>query len=300
MNVLVTGATGLLAGDLVPLLANSGDSVRAFLHAELDITDAGMVNRRIAGSDCDIVINCAAYTSVDRAETEREVAFAVNRDGPANLAEACARRDIPLIHFSTDYVFDGVQDHPYLEDDLPLPLNVYGQSKWEGEKEVRNRCRRHIIIRTSWLYGLHRENFVTRMIAFARERETVEVVHDQIGCPTWSMDLAGAVAAITHRLYDSKGDAHWGTYHYCGRGFVSRYQAASAIVTEAGGYEPLRIQSLIPVSSAEFDAPAKRPSWSVLDTNKIESMFGIRPRYWNDSLSEFLALYYDRRSGQRQ
>ncbi len=292
MNVLVTGANGLLVGDLVPLLTGSGDSVRAFSHAELDITDTGMVDRLIAGSNCDIVVNCAAYTSVDRAETEREKAFAVNRDGPSHLADACDRRDIPLIHFSTDYVFDGAQDRPYREDDLPNPLSVYGQSKWEGEEAVRKRCRRHIIIRTSWLYGIHRENFVTRMIALARERETAEVVHDQVGCPTWSMDLAGAIAIIMHKLYDSKGDARWGTYHYCGRGYVSRYQVASAIVAEAGGYESLRIQSLIPVSSVEFHAPAKRPSWSVLDTNKIETMFGIRPRYWNDSLSEFLALYY--------
>ncbi len=294
MKTLITGGGGLLAGDLIPLITRAGHSVAAYSRQELDIMDPVMVERRLIESEPGIVFNCAAYTSVDKAETEQKAAFAVNRDGAAHLADACGRNHIPLVHISTDYVFDGKQDRPYREEDQPHPLNMYGQSKWEGEEEVRKRCREHIIVRTSWLYGDHGNNFGTRLLAQSRERNTLEMVDNQVGCPTWTHDLASALLVILERVRSQSGDFPWGTYHFCGEGSVSRYDFARAIVAEASRYESFRLRSIIPVHAEKMHSPARRPVWSALDTARIESVFGVHPRSLKDSLTEMLAIYYSR------
>ncbi|MFC1511826.1 dTDP-4-dehydrorhamnose reductase [Candidatus Latescibacterota bacterium] len=292
MNVFVAGSHGMLASDLIALLTRAGETVSGGQRPEFDITDAVNVERSIGKARPDIVVNCAAYTAVDRAETDPEGAFAVNLNGAAHLARCCAKRSIPLIHLSTDFIFDGSAERPYREDDPPCPLNVYGESKLAGEEEVRERCPSHIIVRTSWLYGVHGKNFVKTILGLARGQDTVRIIDDQFGCPTWTADLARAIEAVLGAVRNLKGTPPWGTYHFCERGFTSWHGFAMAVIREARHYEAFRVRSVVPVSSAEFPLPALRPRWSVLDTGKIESVFGIHPRRWETALAEMLAELY--------
>ena len=300
MNVFVAGSRSMLGRDLTAILVLNGETVTEGKRPRFDITDAGNIERNISESSPDIVVNCAAYTTVDRAETDRGEAFAVNRDGAANIASCCAKRSIPLIHLSTDFVFDGAHERPYREDDTPRPLNVYGESKLAGEEEVRKRCPSHIIIRTSWLYGIHGNNFVKTIIGLARKHDTIRVVDDHFGCPTWTVDLAQAVETVIGAIRDRKDAEPWGTYHFCGKGFTSWHGFAVAVVEGARSYETLRVRSVVPVSSGEYPLVAARPRWSVLDTAKIESVMGIRPRPWQDALADMLKELYRTGDGQQE
>jgi dTDP-4-dehydrorhamnose reductase len=287
-RVLVIGAYGMLGRDLVQCLEQSGCRVLGWDLEHIDITQPSDVRTKLYEASADVVINCAAYTAVDRAESEPELTYAVNRDGAANLADACAVRQTPLIHISTDYVFDGEADRPYREDDPANPIGVYALSKWQGEEAVRQRVQKHLIVRTAWLYGVHGHNFVKTILRLASEREELRVVADQHGCPTWSADLADALVTLARRIMADHAAVPWGTYHYCGAGETTWHGFAQAIIEEGRRWKGLRARQVVPITTAEYPLPARRPPWSVLDCSKVAAAFGITPRPWQESVAEML------------
>jgi dTDP-4-dehydrorhamnose reductase len=287
----------MLGQDLVPRLGRAGFEVvgldvRAPGQSHLDITRSEKVRLQLPNFKPDLVINCAAYTAVDKAELEPEMAYAVNRDGTGHLAEACGILGIPLMHLSTDYVFDGSLTRPYREDDSPNPLNVYGLSKWQGEEAIRSRLAEHLIVRTSWLYGVKGPNFVKTILSLAQEKDELKVVADQFGCPTWTGDLAQALVGMTRRIHNGN-NIRWGTYHFCGAGQTTWYEFARAIVEEGRRRKTLRVARVLPISTREYPALAPRPPWSVLDCKKIISAFGISPPPWEQGLGAMLTELFD-------
>ncbi|MDL1967244.1 MAG: dTDP-4-dehydrorhamnose reductase [Deltaproteobacteria bacterium] len=284
MKILVTGSKGQLGHELLIQGNNSGYEILPVDLPELDITDKIQVKHRLEKFQPFLVVNAAAYTNVDKAETEQNLAFAVNRDGPANLAEACAKFEIPLIHISTDFIFDGKKSSPYIESDPIFPLSIYGRSKQEGENEVRSRLKKHIILRTAWLYGVHGQNFVKTMLRLGREKQVISVVADQFGSPTSAADLAAAVIQIISRIKRYSGDINWGTYHYCGHGITTWHGFAEEILDMAKQYIPIKTKNVKPISTAEYPTKATRPCFSALDCTLIKKNFGISIMPWQDSL----------------
>jgi dTDP-4-dehydrorhamnose reductase len=249
----------------------------------MDISDRSLVQEFLDRDRPDLVINAAAYTQVERAETEVEQAFIVNRNGPENLALACDRLRIPLVHISTDFVFDGVKKEPYLEDDPVSPINVYGRSKAEGEECVRRGTERHLIVRTSWLYSVYGHNFVTTMLRLGREKRVIRVVDDQFGCPTSAADLADALLKIAVSMREGR-PIPWGTYHFCNSGIISWYQFAGQIFHAAGKYDRKPLPVLEPIHAAQYPSVVKRPAFSALNCGRIREAFGTIPRDWLESL----------------
>ena len=293
-NVVVVGSGGMLGWEVVESLKSAGLKVAALDIPFIDITKRESIRSVLGGIGSPVLLmNCAAYTAVDKAESEPEAAFAVNRDGPANLADECERLGIPLIHISTDYVFNGKSNRPYLEEDAADPLNVYGLSKWEGEEAVRSRLARHLIVRTSWLYGSRGQNFVKTMLKLGKEREELKVVSDQYGCPTWSFDLAGCLVRIGERALAGSEEVPWGTYHFCGEGITTWYHFALAILDEARRRESVRIAVVSPVPSSSYPTVAARPMYSALDCGKIEASLGIAPPPWEKSLAGLMDILYN-------
>ena len=292
MNILLIGNKGMLAQDLQPRLVKSFNNVVGIDIDEIDITLEGDVNLCINSNCPDIVINCAAYTAVDKAETDSELAFLVNKSGPEHIACACNNLGIPLIHISTDYVFDGNSNQPYKEDDPVNPLGIYGKSKLDGEEIIRQWLDNYIIIRTAWLYGVNGNNFVKTMIRLAKEREEIKVVDDQMGCPTWTGDLADAIVELVNRISKGAEDVEWGTYHYCGDGITSWYDFTKAIIEKASKWESFKIQKITPIPTLEYPTPAKRPMWSVMDCTRLERRFGIKNRPWERGLDKMLKELY--------
>lgn len=284
MKILVIGSKGQLGHELLIQGNNSGYEILPADLPDLDITDKTQVKHWLERFQPSFVVNAAAYTNVDKAETEQNFAFAVNRDGPANLAEACAKFEIPLIHISTDFIFDGKKSSPYIESDPVSPLSVYGKSKQEGENEVRSRLKKHIILRTAWLYGVHGQNFVKTMLRLGREKEVISVVSDQFGSPTSAADLAEAVLQIISRIKKYSDDINWGTYHYCGHGITTWHVFAKEIINLAKHYIPIKTITVKPISTAEYPTKATRPCFSALDCNLIKKNFGINIKPWQDSL----------------
>lgn len=293
MKIVVTGNRGMLGQDLQPRLERAGYHVQGFDLPELDITKSKKVLTCLNTTKPDVVINCAAYTAVDKAESEPDFALAVNRDGSANLAETCRRLDIPLLHLSTDYVFDGRAQRPYREDHPANPLSVYGISKWEGEEAIRARLAKYIIVRTSWLYGIHGKNFVKTILRVAKEQKELRVVADQHGCPTWTGDLAKALVAIVWQIPAGSSGIQWGTYHFCGSGFTTWYDFAKAILKHARSFENCRDITVVPITTADYPTPAQRPKWSVLDCSKISRTFNIQTVPWGQSLKAMLGELYN-------
>jgi len=287
MRVLLTGANGQVGREVKSCIVPKGFDLLALDRKALDITDPTLIESQVSQSGVGLVVNCAAYTSVDKAESEAELAFAVNRDGPAYLASACAETGVPLVHISTDFVFDGQKRDPYLETDQISPLNVYGKSKAAGEAVVRKRLREHIILRTSWVYGAGGHNFVKTMLRLGREKEVVRVVADQYGCPTYAADLAETILAIVGKIIQGRQIA-WGTYHYCGKGVTSWHGFAEAIFALAGQHTSLKVKRIEPISTAEYPTPAKRPANSVLDCSLLEKEFGIRSQLWSECLARMI------------
>jgi len=283
MKILVTGSEGQLGWELLRQGPELGFEILPADLPEVDITDSDQISQLLQRGNPSLVINAAAYTNVDQAETDQAAAFAVNRDGPAVLARQCGINKIPLIHVSTDFVFDGLKKRPYLESDPVAPIGVYGQSKAAGEKQVRTHLNAHIIVRTAWLYGVHGHNFVKTMLRLARERETISVVADQYGCPTSAFDLAEALLHIAGRIRDDAPIA-FGTYHYCGQGEASWFDFTREIIKIAESYGPVKTALVKPITTAEFPTAAARPPYSVLDCGLIEKQFGITPGPWRDSL----------------
>ncbi len=271
MKILVTGANGMFGQDLCPILEDEGFEVVETDADTLDIVDINQVKEILDRENPDAVIHCAAYTNVDKAEEEPEKAALINAKGSENVAKICGEKDILMVYISTDYVFDGEKKEKYLPDDETNPHSVYGKTKLEGEKAVQKYCKKFYIARTSWLYGHHGKNFVETMISLA-EKEELKVVDDQIGCPTWTVELANGIV----KLIDDETD--YGIYHVCGFGETSWYNFAKEIFSQIG----LKV-NLKPCSTKDFARPAKRPKHSAMDNNKI-------CRKWQTALSDYLEL----------
>lgn len=273
-RILVTGANGMLARDLCPMLEDADFEVIETTRNELDVTDELQVRRVISDVKPDYVIHCAAYTNVDKAEEEPETAELVNAKSAEYIAKACASNNAAMIYISTDYVFDGTKNTPYIPDDKTNPINAYALSKLHGEEAVRKFCPAHYIIRTSWLYGHHGKNFVETMISLAEKTE-LKVVDDQVGCPTWTVDLSDAIISFIDE------EPPFGTYHACGAGSTSWYGFAKEIFNLMS----LNVK-LIPCTTEEFPRPAKRPAYSVMDNEGLL-------RDWKQALQEYIELRVD-------
>ncbi len=257
--------------------------------SEVDITDPDAVAAAIRAHRPTHILNCAAYTRTDDAESEEETARRVNGIGPEILGRAATRTGTGLVHISTDYVFAGAGERPYREDDPTGPINAYGRSKLEGETRLQAACPRSFIVRTSWLFGLHGPNFVATMLRLMADREEIRVVDDQRGRPTHSLDLARACLALIGIGPDAVTHADFGCYHFANTGAVTWHGFACGIrhlALERG--RPLATTRIIPVTSDAFPRPARRPSWSVLDTTRIEQTLGYTPRPWDAALREYL------------
>ncbi|MGF6228735.1 dTDP-4-dehydrorhamnose reductase [Inquilinus ginsengisoli] len=278
MTLVVLGAGGQVGRELAELAQARGLAMRALARSEVDITDAAAVAAAVRGAD--FVANCAAYTAVDKAETERDQAFAVNATGPGVIARACAEAGAALLHISTDYVFRGDGDRPWREDDPIAPLSVYGESKAAGEAAVREALPRHVILRTAWVFAAHGNNFVRTMLRLGAERPELRIVADQRGGPTAAADIAAAILAIRERA-QAPGFDGWGTFHFAGAPATSWHDFAAAIFAEKGGAAP----ALRPIATSDYPTPARRPSNSVLDCGKIGRVFGLAQPDWRRALS---------------
>ena len=283
MKVLITGANGQLGRELVRLGQRFEFEVHSFSRQQLDITNKNQIEQIFSRISPSLVINAAAYTQVDRAENESDLAYAVNKDGPAYLARYCDDNHLTLIHISTDYVFDGTKGRPYRESDPIAPLGIYGQSKAQGETAIRSILPNHIIVRTSWLYGVYGNNFVKTILKLATEKTSLRVVADQFGSPTSAADLANAVLTIARKISASE-KIYWGTYHYCCKGITTWHALAEKIIELAMPYAALRARHVEAITTAEWPTPAKRPPYSVLDCSRLKSRFGIEPEAWQQSL----------------
>jgi len=292
MKVLVVGNKGMLGQDLMIRLKQARHVAIGLDIPKIDITKEREVLSRCRDLAPDLIINCAAYTAVDKAESEADLAFLVNCDGAANLANACSHQNIPLIHISTDYVFDGKSELPYKEDDPVNPLGVYGLSKWEGEQAIRSILDRHLIIRTAWLFSVHGHNFAKTILRLASEKEEIRVVADQFGCPTWTTDLAKGLIEISEQVAEGGNETSWGTYHLCSKGQTSWHGFAQAIVDEGRQREHFKLKKVIPITTADYPTPAARPSWSVLDCRKLEKTFHVIPKNWRRGLATMMAELY--------
>ena len=284
---MIAGASGQLGCELVRQTDPREFTLLTPSHSQMDITRYDQLKNRLAELLPDMVINAAAYTDVDGAESEAEKAFAVNTMGPANLARLCAYHQIPLIHVSTDFVFDGSRQQPYRETDPTAPLGVYGQSKAAGEEKIRSTLNQHIIIRTAWLYGFHGHNFVKTILRLAGEKSHIRVVNDQFGSPTSASDLADALLQVAARLKNRR-NANWGTYHYCGQGITTWFEFAEKILALAKSRISMRTTRLEQITTAEWPTSAKRPAYSALDCSRIRADFGIHPKAWQLSLKTTL------------
>ncbi len=282
-RILVTGSNGQLGSEIRELSKNDGINVYFYTDvSELDITDKSAVNTFIENHQIDIVVNCAAYTQVDKAEDDEKTAFLINATAPGNLAEVCRKYDATLFHISTDYVFDGSNNVPYLETQSTSPLGVYGRSKLEGEKLIQQSGCNYLIIRTSWLYSTFGNNFVKTIARLSSEKEELKVVFDQVGTPTYARDLAASILSVIGK---NKFQYLNEIYHYSNEGVCSWYDFAIAINEYFGNECHIR-----PCHSDEFPAKVTRPNYSVLDKTKIKSVFGVEIGYWRDSLCKCVEL----------
>lgn len=276
-NILVTGANGQLGSELRKIGFTALDDVFFTDVAELDITSYEAVAKFVDEHEIDTIVNCAAYTAVDKAEDEPESAAKINTEAVANLARVANKQDCLLIHVSTDYVFDGTGEKPYMEKDSPCPVSVYGKTKLAGEEAIKKSGCLYIIIRTAWLYSAFGNNFVKTILRLAGERSEINVVSDQVGSPTYAEDLARAIVTIMEN--DDRGMFE-GIYHFSDEGVCSWYDFACEIVKISG--LPCRVN---PVTTAEYPAKTKRPAYSVLDKTKIKKTFGVAVPPWQESLS---------------
>ena len=291
MKILIIGHTGQLGSDLMRYANQNGFDVVGVDQTECDITVVDSVKRSFAAAGAiTLVLNAAAYTNVDQAESHSGEAFAVNRDGAANIAQVCREHEIPLIHISTDYVFNGRKTRPYTPDDVMNPNGVSAKSKAEGEYAVRKWTERHLIIRVSWLAGRYGNNFVKTMLRLGKTQETIRVVDDQVGSPTFTADAAKALFHIAEKI---TGDfSQWGTYHYCNEGALTWYAFARKIIALSRPYENLMVKDVVSILTENYPTPAPRPQYSVLDCSSLEETFGVVRRPWDIALQEMLADLY--------
>jgi dTDP-4-dehydrorhamnose reductase len=288
MKILVTGANGQLGSTLSELGVTLHLNMVALTRTELDITDPIAVQAAFDRYSPDILINAAAYTAVDKAESEPELAFAINEYAPALLAKVCAMQCIPLLHISTDYVFDGEQSSPYTEQDAVHPIGVYARSKEAGERAVRESLRKHIILRTSWVFSPEGACFPNTILRLAKERSSLSVVSDQRGGPTSARSIALCLLQIAKR-YETEGDLPWGTYHFSQTPYVSWFEFATQIVGQAKTAGLLSSDCEVkPCGSEQYPTPVKRPANSCLQIAKIQANFRIEESRWEDDLKQLI------------
>lgn len=274
-SIILFGSNGQLGQAIERVAEERGIACVSFDRQSADVTEAGMVAGALARVTGGLVVNAAAYTAVDRAESEELLAFKVNCDGARNIAEACSRLGLPLVHVSTDYVFDGTKSSAYLETDPVSPLSAYGRSKEAGERAVRDACAHAMIFRTAWVFGVEGANFVKTMLRLGRERETLRVVDDQHGCPTFADDLASAIIGSAARFQP-------GTYHVTGYGQTTWCGFAREIFR--GQAKPV----VMPITTADYPTPARRPANSVLDGTMARQTLGIELPHWTDGLRRMM------------
>ena len=286
LKILVPGRTGQVGWELQSALAPLG-TVIALDRDQMDLANPDSIRRAIREHKPQIIVNAAAYTAVDKAESEPEPAMLINGVAPGILAEEARRLGAVLVHYSTDYVFDGTKKQPYIEDDPPHPLSEYGRSKLAGEQAIASSGATHLIFRTSWVYAARGQNFVRTMLRLGRERSELRIVDDQVGAPTWARFIAEATAQVLRQL----GDGHKaignraGIYNLTATGATSWYGFASAIFAEAKARLGVTPPKLIPITTAEYPLPARRPANSRLDNSKLAAAFGLTPPSWNTMLT---------------
>jgi len=289
-RILLIGSDGQVGWELRRTLASVGQVIAASVAGEagpaIDLVDAGSVRKVFADTCPDAIVNAAAYTVVDRAETERELAQAINGDALQLIGELAAAAEIPVLHYSTDFVFSGNTERPYREDDEADPVNVYGETKLAGERALLDSGADALIFRTAFVYGVRGSNFLLTMLNLFRERPELRIVDDQVGTPTWSRMLAEVTAQILHRIFigDLSLEQVRGLYHVTGSGAASWFGFAQAIRRISGAD-----CDLIPISTSEYPAPARRPAYSVLDTGKFRETFGLVLPDWRQSLELCMA-----------
>ena len=291
MKILVFGAGGQIGREVCRVAWPPWYAILPLDRKAVDITKSAAVSAVLDREAPDLAINLAAYTAVDRAESEPEAAWAANCAGAAHIAAACDESATPLIHLSTDYVFDGRKTGPYREEDAVGPLGVYGRGKEAGERAVRAAVARHVILRTAWVFGAYGANFVKTMLRLAAERPVLRVVADQRGCPTAATDIAAALMVIAGHI--ERGEAKWGTYHFVGAGAASWHGFAQAIFDLAAPQLGARPQ-VEPITTDQYPTPARRPMNSVLDCRKIAEAFGISSPPWRTALASVIRELLDR------
>jgi dTDP-4-dehydrorhamnose reductase len=287
MKILLLGKNGQVGWELRRTLAPLAE-VTAVDYPEVNFTDAPALRQLVAGTRPDVVVNAAAYTAVDKAETEPELCRQVNAVAPGVLAEAAKQTRALMVHYSTDYIFDGTKTSPYVETDAPKPLGAYGRSKLEGDQAVKASGADHLIFRLCWVYGARGQNFMLTMQRLAREREKLRVVGDQLGCPTWSRMIAETTAlALKQILAGADRSAYSGEYHLAAGGQTSWHEFASRII-EGMPETERKCRAVERITTAEYPTPAKRPAYSVLDCGKLQKTFGLRLPPWETSLRQVL------------
>jgi dTDP-4-dehydrorhamnose reductase len=307
IRILLIGKNGQVGRELAVMLPHLGE-VTALGRDDLHLENPGHIRDSIKAAHPDLIVNAAAYNAVERAESEEEFAHAVNAEAPRVIAEECKKIGAGLVHFSTDYVFDGAKDTPYIEEDIPNPLNAYGRTKLAGEKAIQQSGARHIIFRTSWVYSHNGRNFLLSILRLASEREELRVVSDQSGAPTWSREIAaGATSVLTqimkNGIHQDRLANFSGIYHMTASGCASRVQFSEAILEEARKYSgganwfqtatgsrPLIATRITPVKSDEYPAPARRPTYSVLSNERLNRTFGVRLPHWREQLNSFFSF----------
>lgn len=292
MRILVTGCNGQVGYELRRTLAPLGEVI-APERQQLDLASPESIRDCIKTIKPDLIVNAAAYTAVDKAEQERDLAMAINATAPQVMAEEAERLGAALIHYSTDYVFDGSKDQPYLEDDAACPINVYGESKWAGEEAIRAVAGRHLILRTSWVYGMRGNNFLLSILRLARQREELGIVDDQIGSPTWSRMIAETTACIVAQQAAAGSFSLFegcsGTYHLTSSGQTSWYGFAKQLLAGDPNKSEQLLKQLKPITTADYPTAAARPAYSVLATKKLQRQFNLLLPDWSDSLALAMA-----------
>ena len=286
MKILVFGKIGQLGWELQRSLAPLGEVI-AVDYPQIDLRNPQTVRDWILPGSPDVIINATAYTAVDRAESEPQLAMAINADSVRTMAEEAQKAKAALIHFSTDYVFDGQKGSPYIETDSPNPLSVYGKTKLAGERHIEDVGGSYLILRTSWVYSLRRESFVTKVLEWARQQEVLKIVDDQVSSPTWARMLAEATALLLARAHDNLftwiGERS-GIYHLAGSGACSRYEWAQAILENDPQPESRLAREILPTKTVDFPTPAQRPLYSALNCEKFSKVFGLTLPHWRDAL----------------
>ncbi len=283
MNILVTGGNGQIATAISHHFPKHWHTT-LLSHTMLDVGNHQAIKSAITQFLPDVIINTAAFTAVDEAEKNPMAAFYANHEAAAILAALCEPAAIPLIHLSTDYIFDGNQSSPYQETDIPNPLNVYGLSKWKGEEAIRNSCQTHIILRVSSVFSSYGRNFVKTILELAKQKETLTIVADQTHCPT----SANSIALALQKIIENLSDKNFGTYHYCNSPPTTWYEFGKKIISIANHYQSLKVKTIAATTSAKFGALAVRPNYSVLNCGKISRFFNLTELNWFEELERVI------------